>query len=135
MARYRDLFGLFAWAPALAISNASCVSPLARGPPHARLASIISSLHIYCPTKVTRQAQQTFPFRAWGGARRRTARKRDPRTGMPHRARPEHKKHHPVHVTLRAVRRLASMRKQIVFLEVRKAISRTARAWFRIVHF
>jgi REP element-mobilizing transposase RayT len=54
---------------------------------------------------------------------------------VPHRARPEHKKDHPVHVTLRAVRRIPSLRRQAVFLEIRKAFGRTARSWFRIVHF
>jgi REP element-mobilizing transposase RayT len=49
--------------------------------------------------------------------------------------RPEHKKTCPVHVTLRAARRLTSLRKQVVFLEVRRALCRTARAWFRVIHF
>ena len=79
--------------------------------------------------------QQELRFRTWGGRRRRAGRKRDPRSGVPHRARPHPAKAHPVHVTLRAVRRLVSLRKQAVFLEVRKALGRTARAWFRIVHF
>jgi REP element-mobilizing transposase RayT len=52
-----------------------------------------------------------------------------------HRARPEHKARHPLHVTLRAGRRLPSLRKQIVFEQVRRAIGRTARTWFRVVHY
>jgi REP element-mobilizing transposase RayT len=52
-----------------------------------------------------------------------------------HRARPAHKKAHPVHVTLRAGRRLPSLRKQVVFEEMRRAIAQTARWWFRIVHY
>jgi REP element-mobilizing transposase RayT len=49
--------------------------------------------------------------------------------------RPEHKKDHPVHVTLRAVRRLPSLRRQVVFLEIHKAFGKTARSWFRVIHF
>jgi REP element-mobilizing transposase RayT len=52
-----------------------------------------------------------------------------------HRARPEHKKPHPVHVTLRAVGRLPSLRKQSVFVAMRRSLGRTTRGWFRIVHF
>jgi REP element-mobilizing transposase RayT len=40
-----------------------------------------------------------------------------------------------VHVTLRAVRRIASLRSQRVFEQIRRAFSRTDRSWFRIVHF
>jgi REP element-mobilizing transposase RayT len=40
-----------------------------------------------------------------------------------------------VHVTLRALRRLPSLRKQLVFAEVKWAIGCTARSWFRIVHY
>jgi REP element-mobilizing transposase RayT len=36
---------------------------------------------------------------------------------------------------MRAVRRLPSLRKQIVFGEIRRAFAPTVRAWFRIVHF
>jgi REP element-mobilizing transposase RayT len=33
------------------------------------------------------------------------------------------------------VRRLPSLRQQVVFLEIHKAFDKTARSWFRIVHF
>ena len=33
------------------------------------------------------------------------------------------------------MRRLVSLRKQVLFLEVKRALSRTARTWFRVVHF
>jgi REP element-mobilizing transposase RayT len=49
--------------------------------------------------------------------------------------RSEHRKDHPVHVTLRAIRGLPSLRSQIVFREMRRALGKTARAWFRVVHF
>ena len=79
--------------------------------------------------------QREFRFRTRGGWRPRAGRKRDPRSGVSHRVRPEHKKAHPVHVTLRAVRRMASLRKQVVYFEISRALGRTARAWFRVVHF
>jgi REP element-mobilizing transposase RayT len=50
-------------------------------------------------------------------------------------ARPEHDRRHPVHVTLRVDRRLPSLRKQTVFLNVRRAIGRASRDSFRVVHF
>jgi REP element-mobilizing transposase RayT len=83
-----------------------------------------------------RWRQQELKFRTRGGKRRGAGRKRGQERGrVPHRSRPEHKKAHPVHVTLRAVARLPSLRKQIVFDEIRRSIGRTARCWFRIVHF
>jgi REP element-mobilizing transposase RayT len=54
---------------------------------------------------------------------------------VPHRARPLHNERHPVHVTLRAVSRLPSLRAQRVFVALRRALPRTARSWFRVVHY
>ena len=83
-----------------------------------------------------RWRQQQFTFRTRGGKRRGAGRKSARfRGAVPHSARPEHKKAHPVHVTLRASRRLPSLRRQVVFLEIRRALGRTARSWFRLVHF
>jgi REP element-mobilizing transposase RayT len=36
---------------------------------------------------------------------------------------------------MRAMRRLPSLRKEHVFAQIRAAFTRTARSWFRIVHF
>jgi REP element-mobilizing transposase RayT len=36
---------------------------------------------------------------------------------------------------LRAARRLPSLRKPVVFFELRSALSETTRSWFRVVHF
>jgi REP element-mobilizing transposase RayT len=80
--------------------------------------------------------QQEFKFRTLGGQRSRAGRKRAPGRGqVAHRARPEHKKAHPVHVTLRAGARLPSFRKQVIFNELRRAMAHTARSWFRVVHY
>jgi REP element-mobilizing transposase RayT len=68
------------------------------------------------------------------GARRRR-RARSARSGVSHRARPLHCRRHPVHVTLRRGRLLPNMREQGLFLAIRRALSGTARAWFRVLHF
>jgi REP element-mobilizing transposase RayT len=52
-----------------------------------------------------------------------------------HRARPEHKRRHPVHVTLRVRSRLPSMREQVLFFEIRRCISLASRADYRVLHF
>jgi len=36
---------------------------------------------------------------------------------------------------MRASRRLPSLRRQLVFLRIRRALGETARSWFRVVHF
>jgi REP element-mobilizing transposase RayT len=83
-----------------------------------------------------RWRQQEFKFRTRGGKRDGAGRKRLPGRGyVAHRARPEHKRAHPVHVTLRAGPRLPSLRKQVLFSEIKRMTGRTSRSWFRIVHF
>jgi putative transposase len=67
--------------------------------------------------------------------RRRTQRKHVGSSGVPHRPRPEHKGRNPAHVTLRRTRGLPSLREQVIFLEMRRTLRRTARSWFRVVHF
>src|SRR6266550_943178 len=90
-------------------------------------------LHIYSLSmgKMSRQLLLKFETRK----RRRSRRTRLASSGVPHRVRPEHKTRHPVHVTLRAGRGLPSLREQVIFLEMRGALGRTARSWFRVVHF
>jgi REP element-mobilizing transposase RayT len=88
------------------------------------------------PNHMKRWQQQGFAFRMRGGKRQGAGRKATrARRGVPHAARPQHKKTNPVHVTLRVRRRLPSMRQEVVFREVRRALGRTRRAWFRVVHF
>jgi len=85
---------------------------------------------------MTRPRQQELPFRIHGGKRRGAGRKRLHELGrVAHHIRPEHKKAHPVHVTLRARSKLPSLRTQVVFQTIRRALGRTARSWFRVVHF
>ena len=83
-----------------------------------------------------RWRQQELRFKTRGGRRRGAGRKPARlRAGVPHRARPLHQKGHPVHVTFRASRRLPSLRKQLVFEAMRRALRHTVRSWFRIVHY
>src|SRR6266576_1100651 len=67
--------------------------------------------------------------------RRRSRRRRLSSSGVPHWRRPEHKARNPVHVTLRGGRGLPSLREQVIFFEMRRALGQTARSWFRVVHF
>jgi putative transposase len=84
-----------------------------------------------------RWQQEELRFRTRRGSRRGAGRKKQlgSRAKVPHRARPAHQKHQPVHVTLRASNRLTSLRKQVVFKKVRRALAGTARSWFRVVHY
>src|SRR4051794_36422589 len=82
-----------------------------------------------------RQLELQYPAR-WGGARKHAGRKPGPRANTPHRARPAHRSHETVHVTLRA--RIAPLRSQFVFPTVRLALVRATRRdpeRFRILHF
>src|SRR5260370_1217438 len=89
-------------------------------------------LLIYCRMRTSaRQLALSFG----GRKRRRPRRKRVASRGVRHRVRPEHKGMNPVHVTLRGGRGLPSLREQVIFFEMRRTLGRTARSWFRVVHF
>ena len=86
--------------------------------------------------------QQELPFEprfGWGGARRGAGRKKpkDGRKGrVPHRRRPELKKRHPLHVTVRLIDGLPSVRTPKA-LEILKERFRAVlgREEFRLVHY
>jgi putative transposase len=82
-----------------------------------------------------RPIQQELPFRTHGGRRERKRELRVGKRRVPHRARPKHDENHPVHVTMRAGRLLPSLRKQMVFVAIRRALAKTSREWFRVVQF
>jgi REP element-mobilizing transposase RayT len=88
-------------------------------------------------SKETHSEQQKLPFeRTWGGKREGAGRKASGRrTGVAHRIRPEHKARFPLHVTLRAGGRAPSLRQQVIFSGVRRALGRASRSWFRVIHF
>jgi len=83
-----------------------------------------------------RQLGFSFPEpKQRGGARRGAGRKPRPAhlRHTPHRARPIHRKAHPVHVTLRA--ELRSLRSQRVARVVLLGLRDSNRDWFRVVHY
>ena len=80
--------------------------------------------------------QLDLPLRTWGGKRAGAGRKAaSGRAGVPHRARPKHSEHHPVHVTMCAGRRLPSLRQQLVFAVLLRDFARASHHAFRLVHF
>jgi len=87
------------------------------------------------PTLPRSPRQQQLVFRSWGGVRRRQRRREPRKGGVLHRARPFHVERHPVHITMRADGWLPSLRRQVVFREIVRVLPKTAREWFRIVHF
>src|SRR5262249_24821045 len=54
---------------------------------------------------------------------------------VPHGRRPSHEARHPVHVTLRVVRGMPSLRRAPLFQTVRNRLAAASRAAFRVVHF
>ncbi|HEU4576616.1 MAG TPA: transposase [Polyangiaceae bacterium] len=79
--------------------------------------------------------QLAFRFRTWGGARKGAGRPPKSDAGVSHLRRPALSRHHPVHVTLRIVAGLPSLRGAI-FNKVRRALAEgQERFGFRLVHF
>ena len=80
--------------------------------------------------------QTTLPFRDRGGRRAGAGRKPvGDKPGVPHRNRPIHEPRQPVHVTVRAVRGLPSLRCPGMFSVVRRGLAAGSSRSFRIVHF
>ena len=72
----------------------------------------------------------------WGGRRKGAGRPKSGRpVGVAHRSRPLHRAAHPVHVTLRAVREVGSLREIRVAVALRDAITVAHKPGFRVVHF
>src|SRR5512144_899601 len=82
------------------------------------------------------EPEQLPLFKPRGGKRRRAGRKpKGTRAGSPHRTRPELAARHPVHVVLRVVGAVGSLRRRCTYKAVREATLTTARREdFRIVH-
>jgi REP element-mobilizing transposase RayT len=80
--------------------------------------------------------QQDLGFRQHGGARPGAGRKpKGERAGVSHRRRPSLNKNHPVHVTLKIVRRLPRLRRKRPFWAIREAIKAAGKSWFRVVEY
>src|SRR5262245_26679065 len=79
-------------------------------------------------------AQTELKLNTWGGKREGAGRKGSGHKYIPHTSRPEHKAAHPVHVTLRALFGVPSLREQ-AFPVVRDALKASSKSFFRVVHF
>jgi REP element-mobilizing transposase RayT len=86
-----------------------------------------------------RWRQEELPIpNTWGGRRENAGRKpTGERAGVSHEARPFHERSHPVHVTVRTVAGLGSLRRIVVTNEIGKAIrkAKTSRTGMRVIHF
>src|ERR1700704_1842265 len=82
------------------------------------------------------EPEQLALFKKRGGKRRGAGRKpKGRRAGSPHRARPQLKPRYPVHVVLRAIGAVGSLRRRSTYQAIREATLTTARREdFRIVH-
>jgi REP element-mobilizing transposase RayT len=69
-----------------------------------------------------RGVQTSFRFRTWGGARAGAGHKRRGRGRVPHRRRETFKPRWPVHITLRFVREVGSLRKFKLYQRLREAM-------------
>ena len=86
---------------------------------------------------MARDSQLAFTFRTWGGKRKGAGRPpKGEAAGVSHLRRPVLSRHHPVHVTLRIVAGLPSLRDGRLFNKVRFALAAgRERFGFRLVHF
>jgi len=86
--------------------------------------------------KRSTEPEQLVLFKKRGGKRRGAGRKpKGHRAGSPHKARPELDSRHPVHVVLRVVADVGSLRRRCAYRAIREATITTARREdFRIVH-
>lgn len=74
--------------------------------------------------------------KSWGGKRAGAGRKPNARRNVPHVTRPALSRHHPVHVTLRLAKGIASLRDRSRFSIVREQLRRSKeRGGFRLVHY
>lgn len=96
-------------------------------------------------SKLTRQLALDLEWHTHGGVRAGAGRPPIPerkRRHVMHRTRPVHRKDHPVHVTLRAMKRLPSLRKQVLagiinrcLLAQRKKLALEGKTHFQLVDF
>jgi len=91
-----------------------------------------------CRRRGGRSGQLAFELRprGRGGARPGAGRKPTGKGGVPHRARPRHRAHQPVHATLRVCREIGKLREKKRFAVVKRALREgRERPGFRMVHF
>jgi REP element-mobilizing transposase RayT len=86
--------------------------------------------------RAMKQGQQTFEFRCWGGKRKGAGRPpKAPRSSERHKARLRFHRPTPVHVTLRVVAPIGTLRRRAVYQAILRAMAVVlGRSDFRIVH-
>ena len=86
---------------------------------------------------MARARQLALEFRTWGGPRAGAGRPPNgSKPGVSHLRRPALSRHHPVHVTMRVVAGVPSLRAAQHFAQLRAALARGQRRFgFRLVHF
>lgn len=88
---------------------------------------------MYHRRKPRKSVQLELKARTWGGKREGAGRPKTGKKYVPHRVRPEHKKDHPVHVTLRA--RVSELRDFPVFEAVEAALAKASKDFFRVCEY
>ena len=80
------------------------------------------------PSRRSKPTEQLVLFKKRGGKRRGAGRPpKGARAGSPHKARPVLAARHPVHVTLRAIDAVGSLRRRVTYRAIREATLTTAR--------
>src|SRR5688572_6801724 len=99
-------------------------------------------INIHTHTMAGRKQDSQLGFRlkpkvGWGGRRKGAGRKpAGAKAQLPHRARPVHSRSHPIHVTLRVVRGMPSLRGKSAFKDIKRAMECVYwREGFRLAHF
>jgi REP element-mobilizing transposase RayT len=92
------------------------------------------------PSRRAGEEQLAFDFRQWGGSRRGAGRKRRGKRQVSHGARPVHSRHQPLHITLRVVDGLPSLRGKKPFRCIKRALALANTKGkhceeFRVTHF
>jgi putative transposase len=106
-------------------ARARAAGPARRARPRGQAASVPAQLALRPPP-------------GWGGARPGAGRKPTGKTRVEHRTRPAHALRHPTHITLRARAGAPSLRGDLAFGIVRRAIARLSHEdarTFQVVHF
>jgi len=92
----------------------------------------LSPIHVSSETR-EKPVQLELQARTWGGKREGAGRPKTGKKYVPHRVRPEHKRDHPVHVTLRA--HVSELRDFPVFDVVAAALAKGSKSFFRVCEY
>lgn len=84
--------------------------------------------------------QGALAFRTWGGRRPGAGRPRRSKQSVPHEVRPEHSRHHPLHITLRVREGVPNLRGKLAYKVIKKAfglanVRGKHHEHFRVTHY